>query len=277
MDLDDVEQALTGSEVTGAEAAVAAGLVLLGLACYFVLGRLLRRFVKRRTERVLPVEASNLLIRVTQIVVLVVFLGWALSAIGANIGWLSVVVLIVLAIAVLVARPFLDGLAASNAVTTRGAFSVGDEIEVGGVAGCVVEITNRSTVMRARDGRRLHIPNKELLDRTVVVFTADTERRSIIDLAVAQCSDLDQVDCVVRDTLDRVGEVSRLGSVRARSLGDEIELAVGIWHGPTLAEGNDAVDAAIRSLKAAFEQEDIELASPSMVVRLDDRTNAREL
>ena len=82
-------------------------------------------------------------------------------------------------------------LASGVLVATRSTFAVGDEIEVDGVMGQVERIANRSTVLRNRDGLRVHIPNSELVDKTVTIYTAYDERRAAIELTVALHTDLE--------------------------------------------------------------------------------------
>ena len=56
------------------------------------------------------------------------FVAWALTVLGARIGWITIMVITVLVVAALVANPFLEALAYSFVVAGRSAFSVGDEI-----------------------------------------------------------------------------------------------------------------------------------------------------
>jgi small-conductance mechanosensitive channel len=268
VDLDQIEEALTGQNITGTDALVALGLVLVGAVLYVVLGRVLRRVVARWPPGVVPGELSDLAIRVAQFLTMGVFVAWALTVLGANVGWLTFLIFVVLVVGAFVAKPFIDSLVSSVLVATRSAFSVGDEIEVDGVVGEVVRIANRSTVMRTRDGRRVHIPNSELIDKTVTVYTAYEERRSSVELTVALDTDIEFVERVVREALDAVDSVRRVGSIRARAFTEGVELSIRFWHSPRLADGNEAIDAAVRAIKGAFRQAGIEFA-PSASIRIE--------
>ena len=265
MNLDDLERALTGEDLTGTDAAAALGLLLVGVGLYFVVGWLLRRSAARWSQTVVPDEAIQLGIKLAQILALFIFVAWALTVLGARIGWITIMVIAVLLIAALVAKPFLEALASSFVVAGRSAFSVGDEIGFDGIIGKVQGITNRSTVVRTRDGRRIHIPNSELLDRPVTVYTAYDERRSAIDFTVALQTDIDALDGVIREALAPIPSVSRVGSIRARSFSEGVDLSVRIWHGPALSDGNDAIDTAVRHLKVAFEEAGIKFAPTDLV------------
>ena len=272
MDLDEIERVLVGNDVTGTEAWVALGLVIVGVALYFGLGSALRRSRSRWKQNVIPAETLDVGIKLAQILTLVVFVGWALGALGASVRWLTIIVIAVLVIGALIAKPVIESLATSVIVATRTAFTVGDQVEVDGVIGEVERIANRSTVLRTRDSRRVHIPNSELIDKTITIYTAYEERRSSIDVTVALDTDLDIVDRIVHDTLAEVGSVNRVGSIRARSFSEGVDLSIRIWHGPGVREGNDAVDAAVRRLKMAFEPSGIRFA-PATSMRIDQTPN----
>ena len=270
MDLDEIEKALTGQDVTGTDALVALGLVVVGVLSYVVVGRLLRRAVDRLPDNVAPGEAYDIGIRLASFLVLGIFLAWALTVLGANAGWLTLLILALLVIAGIAAKPFVDGLASSVVVATRSAFSVGDEIAVDEIVGRVERIANRSTVIRTRDGLRVHIPNSELVDKTITVFTAFDERRSAVDLTLALETDLSVADEIVRQALDGVESIRRVGSIQARGFDEGVVLSIRFWHAPRLVEGNDAIDGAVRSLKVAFAGAGIRLAPASSIVITSD-------
>jgi small-conductance mechanosensitive channel len=260
--LDEIEKALTGQDLTGTEVAVAVTLLAVGIASYFLVGLILRRSTARLSQ-VIPGELLDVGIRVVQFLVLWVFIAWSLSVLGMSTGWLTFLIVAVLLIGAFVAKPFLDGLVSSVVVATRTAVAVGDEIEIDGVVGEIEGIAKRSTIVATRDGRKVYIPNSELIDKTVTVFTALDERRSAIDFTVGLDTDLETVDRVVHQSLASVEPVRRVGSIRARSFSEGVDISVRIWHGPRIVDGNDAVDAAVRSLKLAFERDGIRFAPAS--------------
>lgn len=84
---------------------------------------------------------------------------------------LSFFILVALFILALAIRPIVESFAISVVIASRPAFDVGDEIGVGGVVGEVLEITERSVVVRLRDGARVHIPNGEVMSERVTDFS----------------------------------------------------------------------------------------------------------
>jgi len=267
IDWGSLDETLTGDEITGEKLVAAAILIAIGIGLSFFIGRWRKRLLNRLDPQ--TGQLVGLFVRLAQVLVLAVFIGWALTTLGSDIGWLTVMVVVGLLIAVLAARPVLEGLGASAALATRPAFSVGDEIAVDDATGEVLEITNRSTVIRLRDGRHVHIPNVEMLNKTVTVYTVDGERRSSVDLTIGLDNDIGRVEQVIRDALADLDSIKRVGSIRARGLTVGVELSIRFWHPPGLQQGNDALDTAVRAIKSALEREGIDLAASTEVAIVD--------
>jgi small-conductance mechanosensitive channel len=257
---DGLDELLTGNDLDWGDVVAAAALLAVGFAISYVIGVWRRRLLGRPGSQ--SAQLISLLARVGQVLVIAVFAGWALTRLGSDIGFLTVVVLVALFIGVLALRPILEGIGASAALTTRPAFGIGDEISVGDIAGEVIEITNRSTVIRLRDARLVHIPNVEMINKTVTVITIDGERRSSVDVTLGFDTDIDHAETVLRDALGGLDEVSRVGSIRARGLRTGVEISIRFWHPSSIQAGNDAIDAAVRAIKRTLQREGITLAPP---------------
>lgn len=267
MDLDNLDETLTGSELTGQDVLVATILVAIGFFLGWLIRRWSRRLLKRFDAQSEPLIAFA--VRVAQILVVAVFVGWALTTLGADIGWLTLMVAVAVFVAVLAARPIVEGLGAAAALTTRAAFSVGDEIAVNDTIGEVIDITTRTTVIRMRDGRNVHIPNVEMLDKTVTVYTAGEERRSAVEVIVEFGTDLDRARNVIRAPLAEVAGIKRLGSIRSNVVASGVELSIRFWHVPGIQAGNDARDAAIPAILGALADAEIGIAPPADIAIVD--------
>jgi small-conductance mechanosensitive channel len=270
VDWDAVNEALTGQRISGEDLFGAGLALLLGFIGAYLIGWWRRRRLDHFAAQTR--QFVGLGTRFAQVLMIAVALGWALTTLGADVGWLTVVLLVTGVIVVLALRPILEGMGASAALVTRPAFSVGDEIEVDDITGKVLEITNRSTVIRQRDGRRVHIPNVEMLSKTVVVLTVDQLRRSAVDVAVGFESDLDHVEQVLRQALGELDSIERVGSVRAQAITVGVELSVRFWHPSSIEDGNDAVNDAVRTIVATLRQEGIRFAPPAELAIVDDAT-----
>lgn len=155
----------------------------------WLLGRALRSALGRPGG---PNEQVEKLIgRVVQWGVIAVAVAWSLSILGMEVGWFSLFVPLALVIVGFSLKPLVDSFAVSVLIASRPAFSVGDEICVDDVLGEVIEITERSVVLRERDGTRVHVPNVTVLSKTVTVYSTESDRRSTVDVKLAAGTDVE--------------------------------------------------------------------------------------
>jgi small-conductance mechanosensitive channel len=261
VDLTNIDEMFTGAELEGTDFIAAFVLITVGFGISYLIGRWRRRRLGRPDGH--SQQLIALLARVAQILVLAVFFGWALTRLGADIGWLTLMVIVALLIVVLAARPVLEGLGASAALATRPVFSVGDEIGVDDIVGEVIEVGTRSTAIRRRDGRLVHIPNVGMLSKTITVYTVDGDRRSAVEVTVDFRTDIDHAEAVIRRALEDVDTISRLGSVRSRMTPEGVLLSIRFWHPSGIQEGNDAADDAVRVIRITLQDEGIGFTPPA--------------
>ena len=207
---------------------------------------------------------------------IVIFIGgaWALSFLGLQVEWLTVTIVLVIVVVALVARPLLEKYAAGVALATATGFGIGDDIGVKGYEGKVLEITGRSTVIRLRNGRRVHIANTEMTSQDIIVFTTEQKRRTEIELEVDGHHTVESVERVILDALDAVGVVATdpAPRVRARGFGvASVRLSVRIWHESDLGSGSEALDQAVRAIARGLDAAGMGLAFASLEVLRPDR------
>jgi small-conductance mechanosensitive channel len=257
MDLDALEEALFGNELTASEVAMAVLLLALGALGYFLTGRIMRRALQR--AKAATAELTEVMTRIMQFLVLWLFVGMALNVLGADTEYLTLMVVALLVVAAITAKPLLDGMVSSVAVATGSAVNVGQEIEIGTTRGRVEGLEKRSTVVRTVSGSRVHLSNSEMLDANVTVLTAYPLRRSSIDLHLAFAADLPVVEALITEALSSADQVSRVEGVRVVSLDKGMKLAIDVWHGSTIEQERLAQDSANRAIMAAIKANDIKL------------------
>jgi small conductance mechanosensitive channel len=206
----------------------------------------------------------------------VIFIGgaWALSFLGLQADWLTITIVLVVVVVALVARPLLEKYAAGVALATATGFGIGDDIGVKGYEGNVLEITGRSTVLRLRNGRRVHIANTEMTSQDIVVFTTEQKRRTEIELEVDGHHTVESVERVILDALDAVEVVASEPAprVRARGFGvTSVGLSVRIWHESDLGSASEALDQAVRAIARALDAAGMALANRQLEVLLRNR------
>jgi small-conductance mechanosensitive channel len=261
--VDQLQGMIDTEGVTWSDVLVALGILGATLGVAWLLGR----FIERRLGR--PGGQSQQIIKLVSRTArwLVIFVGaaWALSLVGLSVTWLALIIGVLLVIAVLFARPLFESLAAGFVLSSRHGFNVGDQIRVDDLDGEILEITTRSTVLRLRDGRRAHLPNKGLVDKTVVVYTTEQRRRTAVDVAIDARADIDTAERVILDALaeDDVIAKDPAPRVRARGFARGVQqLSVRFWHASDLGSGTTAQDHAVRRIKRALGDAGIDLATP---------------
>jgi small conductance mechanosensitive channel len=192
--------------------------------------------------------------------------GWALSLLGLGVGWVAVLVLVVLVTGFLMLRPMIENSAAGLLLTLRPAYSAGDRIETLDYEGSVTSIGTRSTVLKATDGREIHIPNTEVLKNPIVVYTARSNRKASFDIPVSFATDLDALTKVVLAALSGVEGLQSdpAPAVQASGIRDgAITLSISYWYPSSMSSGSDVTDGAIRAVRRAFADAGIQPAPPT--------------
>ena len=252
MNIDKLDEAFTGQPITAADVVAALVVLAAGIGISFLVGRLLRHRFGRPGQQ--AEQNAKLAGRVGQWSVLAISIAWALEILGLKIGGLSFFILVALLVVALAIKPIAESFAISVAIASRPAFSVGDEIGVDGAVGEVLEITERSVVVRLRDGARVHIPNAEVISDKVTVFSTDVERRSTVDVRLVYDTDIDVAEQVIRAAVADVDAVLRIGSIRAVSINGCVELSIRFWHESSISAANRASDAVVRAVHRALQQ-----------------------
>ena len=185
----NLRNALTSANVTGWDVVAA---ILVVVAAWPV-GIFVRRLTRRALKRIpnIPEEVADDGARVARWFVFLVALAVALSILGVGVGWVTIIVVVLLVFGVLMLRPMVENTAAGLLLTIRPVYNVGDQIETIGYEGTVTSIASRSTVLRATDGREVHIPNTEVLSKPIVVYAATSSRKASFDITVVFDTDLD--------------------------------------------------------------------------------------
>jgi small-conductance mechanosensitive channel len=174
--LDPLSQSLNEAVLFLPKLIVALVLILAGL----VLSGLVRERVDRLTFQMdFPVPLGQL----AQIATLAIFAIMAAVQVGVSAGVLIIVLAILLgAVAATFAIAFgLGGREVARALNAgrfvRGAYDVGETIEVGDLRGQIVAIEPDATVLGTDGGRRVRVPNHLLLESVVTIGGGPPETR----------------------------------------------------------------------------------------------------
>lgn len=235
-------------------------------------GRLLGAGVRRRYLRQGRPSFANVMSRVVALVLAVV---GALSAatvifptvkpvdVLGSLGFFSIAVGFAF-------RDILENLLAGLLLLFRAPFRVGDEVDVEGTRGSVVEINLRETVLRTYDGRQVLIPNATVYKNPIVVQTGFGAIRSQAVVGVAYDTDLQQAREVALEA------VRGLPSVLAEPaplvlLGElapsTVQVQVLFWTQPQQAVVRQAQDEVLTALLQSLTAAGVEMPSDIVVLQ----------
>jgi small-conductance mechanosensitive channel len=257
---DEVESSVEAAQVTGWQ--ILAAVIVLILA--YPVGRLAQRLVKRAFRKV-PDVAPEIIYDVSRGARYLIYLtaaAIALVLIGVGSSWIAIVIVAILLVAVLTARPQIQNTSAGLVLTMRPSFGVGDEIEAMDTRGKVRKIGSHSTVLESVDGVRSYIPNTSMLGEMVHVYTATDARRAQFDMSLAAGTDIAKALGIISKSLATAkGVLSDPASeVLASSLDqDAMIVTARFWYSSKLKSDTVPVSAAILSVRNALDDAGIEL------------------
>ncbi len=188
----------------------------------------------------------------------------ALEVLGFGLGPILILFLLVV-VAVLLVRPLITNLTSGVLLQVRGAIEAGNLVHANGVLGVVREINARSVVVDSSDGRRIHLPNTQVLADKIENYSTLGRLRSSFELMVRSSVDLNAVTATLMsafDDLESVLDEPRPEVQVDRLAGELVVLRAYVWHEPTTAAARTAVDEAARSALAELEAAGLQLDGP---------------
>ena len=126
----------------------------------------------------------------------------------------------------------LSNLAAGVLLMMFRPFRAGEYVDLGGVAGTVLNVQIFSTTMRTVDGKIVVIPNGKIIAGNIINFSREPVRRNEFIIGVAYDSDIDQVKKILTDIIQSEDRIlkDREMTVRLNELGaSSINFVVRVW------------------------------------------------
>ncbi|MGE0793881.1 MAG: mechanosensitive ion channel family protein [Acidimicrobiia bacterium] len=214
------------------------------------------------------------------------------SVMSKVFGWalLAVVILVALAVTFPSVRPvdllaglgffsvaigfafqdILENTLAGILLLFRQPFRAGDQIEVVGVLGSVVEINIRETRLVTFDGDTVVIPNRDVYKNVIRVRTERSHRRLGFEVGIGYEADADRAIADIVAALAEVPDVAREPAPAAvvSELGEStVTIRVLFWAPSRQQDGIRTLDAAIRAVKASLDADGIELPAQIVVLQ----------
>jgi small conductance mechanosensitive channel len=240
------------------------------LIATFILASLVRRSVRKTLERrqTRPQVISSLSkitygsILILGITISLQQVGFNLTAFLAGLGIAGFTIGFALQD---VSKNFVAGLL----LILQEPFDTGEVIEVAGYTGKVMEVELRATQIRTLDGLIVIIPNSDVFTNAITNYTRSGIRRIDLSIGVAYEHDPEQVR---RQALEAIAAIPGLlaepaAQVIFDNFGDTtFDLKLYFWIDTGEISPQEAKDAGLVAIKAAFESTGIEMPYPTQAL-----------
>lgn len=244
-------------------------LALLVLIVFYVVGKMLRKFVRSLLERA---TTNKTVIDLAETVMSVLIIGigvfFALSILnldGTVTSLLAGAGIIGLALGFAfqdIAANFISGLLLS----IRHPFGIGDIIQSNDYYGTVQKLNLRNTIIKTPQGQIVYIPNKVVYENPFTNYTKNYERRIDLECGISYGDDLEKVKRVATEAIQSIEKRDQNRDVEfyfKEFGGSSINFVVRFWVDfRTNPDFWAPQSEAIMRLKKAFDESDIMIPFP---------------
>src|SRR5690349_11038035 len=175
--------------------------ILAILLAAYIVARILRNLMRRALTR------ANADPRIIRSLTAAVFYGVLALGLVIALGGVTLTLLLFVVIAGIAANDILKNLASGLQILSTRPFSVGDWILVNTFEGTVVSVGWRGTVLDTFDGRRVILPNSQIVTSAVINNSAHKVQRLDVPFTVVSDANFTLVERVAREAALDVDEV----------------------------------------------------------------------
>lgn len=169
----------------------------------------------------------------------------------------------------------LSNLAAGVLLVMFRPFRAGEYVDLGGVAGTVLNVQIFSTTLRTADGKVVVVPNGKIIAGNIINFSREPARRNEFIIGVAYDADIDKVKQLLTSIIESDDRIlrDREMTVRLNELGaSSVNFVVRVW-----SKSSDLQNVywdILERIKREFDANGISFPYPQMdvhVVRLPEK------
>ena len=168
-------------------------------------------------------------------------------------------------------KDILENLLSGMLLILRQPFRSGDQIDVGEVAGTVQAITIRETRLKTFDGQLVLIPNRDVYMSVITVRTHFDNRRMAFVVGVAYENDAGEACRIIQRALGEaipyVDDTAEPEAIVIQLGVSTVDIEARFWCDPHQHDVVLALDTAIRAVKTALEEADIEMPADIIVLQ----------
>lgn len=248
------------------DAAIAAGVIGVAFAAGWLIRKMIHRYGRKRGD--IARSAVEALGQLASIAILLFAIALALEILGFGLGPIAMLVLIVV-FAVQLLRPIFTNMSTGLLLQLRRAFDLGDVIETHDEIGIVEEISSRTVVLRTDDNRRVHIPNSDVLESTIINHSPYGQRRTSIFVAIPLLMSSDDLELLLAARVSDADEVSAEPPVKILHAGIDgawVQLEIRFWHEPVMGADAIARDRVVRELTGLLRAADVDFADATIAI-----------
>jgi len=233
--------------------------ILAILLAAYILARILRNLTRRALTR------ANADARITRALSNTIFYGVLALGVVVALGGVTLALLLFVIIAGLAANDILKNLASGLQILSTRPFTVGDWILVNTFEGTVVSVGWRGTVLDTFDGRRVILPNSQIVTSAVINNSAHKVQRLDVPFIVTLDADFAAVERVARAAALSVegvlSEPAPQALVTALS-GATMNVVVRFWLTATPLGQRTILSRVTLAIRDGLSHEGIALATP---------------
>ncbi|WP_426447460.1 small-conductance mechanosensitive channel MscS [Siccibacter colletis] len=161
----------------------------------------------------------------------------------------------------------LSNLAAGVLLVTFRPFRAGEYVDLGGVAGTVLNVQIFSTTLRTVDARIVVIPNGKIIANNIINFSREQVRRNEFIIGVSYEADIDKVKQILTDIIQSDERIlkDREMTVRLNELGaSSVNFVIRVWSNSSDLQA--VYWDVLERIKKAFDANGISIPYPQMDV-----------
>lgn len=168
-------------------------------------------------------------------------------------------------------RDTVENYIASILLSLRQPFRPNDYVDIDGVAGTILRLTSRATVLMSADGNHIRIPNATVFKGTITNYSRNAERRYNFVLSIARHCNPDKAISIGVETMEKTGFTLENPKPRAwiDNVGPStIEIFFAGWINQTESDFARSRSEAIRRVMQNLQNAGIEMPEPTYRVEM---------
>ena len=250
------------------------GIKLIAAIAIFIIGRIIAKgirklIVKVMDKRKVDKTISSFISSLTFSALLVFVILAALSQLGIQTtSFMAIIGAAGLAIG-LALQGSLSNFASGFLIILFKPFKVGDYVDAGGVSGIISKISVFTTEINSLDNKKIIVPNSQIMNGTIINYTAEKTRRVDLVFGVGYNSDLKKVKDILLGIIEKHELIQKNPEsfVRMGKMNDSsLDFTVRVW---TKTEDYWTVYFDLtEQVKIEFDKNGINIPFPQMDVHL---------